>query len=284
MPLTDSPHEGRHVEVGDTRLFVVERGLEGYPLICLHGGPSLDHWLFADYLDALAPEVRVILFDQRGRGMSDPVPVETRTMPQLADDVVALARALELDEYAVLGHSFGGFIALRLAVDRPDEPAGVVLVATVPDGTTVAPLEQRLASLDERTRANAVRSLDEVPDDERFGVVADYLRAGFADPTGESTDEYFRRIAPLVVENETGELGEPGYGHALTDRLGEIRARTLVVGGRRDPFCPFEYSELMAERIPNAELVALDCGHFPFAEQQDAFVEAVHEFVLRASA
>ena len=61
------------VSIGDTRLFVSERGsLNNYPLIVLHGGPGLDHHMFGDYLDALADHYRLTLVDQRAQGQSEP--------------------------------------------------------------------------------------------------------------------------------------------------------------------------------------------------------------------
>src|SRR5215210_218006 len=108
--------EGRLVSVGDTRLNIVERG-EGYPLIVLHGGPGLDHRMFGDYLDPLTDAFSLLLVDQRAQGRSERPPEETWTLAQMAADVDALARSLELDRYAVLGHSYGAFVALQNAVD-----------------------------------------------------------------------------------------------------------------------------------------------------------------------
>ena len=55
--------DGRLINIGDTELYVVERGT-GYPLIVLHGGPGLDHHMFGDYLDTLTDQYRLILVDQ----------------------------------------------------------------------------------------------------------------------------------------------------------------------------------------------------------------------------
>jgi len=64
------------VSVGDTRLYVAERGA-GYPLIVLHGGPGMDHHMFADYLDPLTDRYRLILVDERSQGKSDLAPEST---------------------------------------------------------------------------------------------------------------------------------------------------------------------------------------------------------------
>ena len=119
--------EGHLVDIGDTELFIVERG-QGHPLICLHGGPGLDHHMFGDYLDPLGDACRLILVDQRANGRSGRPPQATWTLQQHAADVGLLARALGLEQYAVLGHSYGSFVALQQAVDFPGaashRPAG----------------------------------------------------------------------------------------------------------------------------------------------------------------
>ncbi len=122
---------GRLVPVGETRLHVVERG-QGYPVLVLHGGPGLDHRMFGDYLDPLAARYRLILVDQRSQGRSDPAPAATWTLEQMARDVGALASALGLARYAVLGHSYGAFVALQHAVDAPGQAAQTIVSSGVP--------------------------------------------------------------------------------------------------------------------------------------------------------
>src|SRR5437899_4256624 len=122
---------GRLVDIGDTRLHVVERGA-GYPLIVLHGGPGLDHHEFADYLDPLTDRYRLILTDLRSQGLSSPAPQNTWTLERMAADVTALAEAMRLDRWAVLGHSFGAFVALQNAVDHSGRAAATIVSGGVP--------------------------------------------------------------------------------------------------------------------------------------------------------
>ena len=65
----DNTTEGHHVDIGDTRLYVVERG-QGYPLFLVHGGPGLDHHMFGDYLDRLTDQFRLMLVDLRANGLA----------------------------------------------------------------------------------------------------------------------------------------------------------------------------------------------------------------------
>src|SRR5665811_1217092 len=114
--MSDIP-AGRLIRVDDTELYAVERGPEGaLPLLVLHGGPGLDHAVFGSHLDALAETYRLVLVDGREQGHSargtDPA---TWTLQQHARDVSALAASLGFARYAVLGHSFGAFVALQHA-------------------------------------------------------------------------------------------------------------------------------------------------------------------------
>src|SRR3954449_3141758 len=127
------------VDVGDTRLYVEERGSGSLPLVVLHGGPGLDHTMFGAYLDALGDACRLLLVDQRAQGRSEASDPETWTIRQMAADVCALAAALHLDRYAVLGHSFGAFVALQHAVDFSGQPVATIVSSGVPSEDLLMP-------------------------------------------------------------------------------------------------------------------------------------------------
>src|SRR5215218_4512866 len=134
------------VDVGDTRLHVTERGAGALALFVLHGGPGLDHTMFGAYLDPLGDICRLLLVDERATGRSDPAPPETWTLAQQAADVEALAAALGLDRYAVLGHSYGALLALQHAVDFPGRPFATVVSSGVPDARYLEQVEHELAT------------------------------------------------------------------------------------------------------------------------------------------
>jgi len=123
---------GHYIDIGDTRLFVEERG-RGYPLLLLHGAPgAIDHRFFGNYLDPLCDQYRLILVDARNHGRSEPAPQRTWNFEQFVHDVSALARAMKLGRYAVLGHSYGAFVALQHAVSFPGDAAQVIISNGVP--------------------------------------------------------------------------------------------------------------------------------------------------------
>src|SRR5262249_57514270 len=138
------------VDVGDTRLWVVERGnADGLPLIVLHGGPGLDHSEFGHFLDPLGDGARLLLVDQRAQGRSDrDAPPETWTIEQMARDVTSLAGAMGLGSYAVLGHSYGAFVALCHALDGHDGLVGSVISAGLPSARFFAQVDAKLAAFE----------------------------------------------------------------------------------------------------------------------------------------
>jgi proline iminopeptidase len=274
--VTRSLGDGRFVELADTRLYVVERGDgRGYPLICVHGGPGVDHHTFADYLDPLAPDVRVILVDLRAHGLSDDAPAATLTLARFAADVVELARALALTKYAVLGHSFGGSVALRLAVDHPAAASALVLSAATPSPAALPSGEERIAHVSRQLRERLAQA------DTHLDWFHAYIAACFADEHDERLRDYLQRRAGMVVRTETAErMSDPGRDGELRDRLGEVRARTLVLHGRNDRNTPLTLGEQLAHGIPGAELVVFErSGHFPFVEEQEAYLRAIRHFL-----
>jgi pimeloyl-ACP methyl ester carboxylesterase len=142
-------HEGRLVDIGDTALWVVERGAtDGYPLILLHGGPGDDHHEFGDYLDPLRDRYRLLLVDQRGQGNSGPSKESTWTLHQMAADVVLLARSMRLDRYAVLGHSYGAFVTLQNAVDFPGTASQSIISGGLPSSRYLDAIDRNLETFE----------------------------------------------------------------------------------------------------------------------------------------
>ena len=139
---------GELVEAGGTRLFVSQRGDGALPLFVLHGGPGLDHTMFGHHLDGLSDVCRLLFVDQRSQGRSDPAPAETWTLERMAADIEALAQSLELERYAVLGHSFGAFVALQHAVDFSGRPEASIISAGVPAAHFLGDVEQNLATFE----------------------------------------------------------------------------------------------------------------------------------------
>ena len=283
---------GTSVRIDDCSLWVVERGpADGFPLIVLHGGPGLDHHEFADYLDPLCDDgVRSLLVDQRAQGRSEPTPPGTWTLERMAQDVIMLALALKLRRYAVLGHSYGAFVALQNAVDYPGQALATVVsggVASVRDLEGVAgaleafePLELREQVASSWERESSVTTPDEVG-----RLLHDQMPFHFRDPRDPRIAEYERRSAGAVYAPEVLRhfaIAEYG-GIALQDRLVDVTQPVLVLAGRHDRVCPVGASERMAQLLPRAELhVFEESAHMTFVEEPDRYLEVLREFLARS--
>jgi proline iminopeptidase len=283
-------HEGRFVGIGDTELWVVERGgADGYPLIALHGGPGDDHHEFADYLDPLGDRFRLLLVDQRGNGRSMSSLDTTWTLQQHAADVVILARNLGLDRYAVLGHSYGAFVALQNAVDYPGQAAQSIVSSGVASVRWLADLDDKLAAFEPVELRQQVQDSwareEHVQTPEDFAsIMHDQMPWHFGDPSDPRIADYMERAAGAVYSPRILQIfAASGYGPIeLEDRLGEIDQPVLVLAGRHDRTCTPEAAEAMAAGITGSELrIFEESGHMTFVEEQDAYLETVRDFLER---
>jgi proline iminopeptidase len=277
---------GRLVPVAHTRLFVIERG-DGFPLIVLHGGPGADHTQLTHYLEPLTNEYRLVLVDQRSQGRSDPAPKRTWTAKHMAGDVRALAESLDLDRYAVLGHSYGALVVLQHAVDYPGAAAASVVSHGVPSPRWYR-LEEELARFepnDVRDQiARAWKELETITDSVRTTqLIAQQAPFHFRDPLDPGIEEMNRRMGTEMVHTPevNRHMSATGYGgFDVEGRLDGISQPVLILTGRHERVCPLEASEFMADRIPGAELVIFEnSSHVSYAEEPGLYVQTVRDFL-----
>jgi proline iminopeptidase len=256
-------------------------------LVCfvLHGGPGLDHSGFRPWLSPLADLAQLIYVDLRGQGRSAAAPLETCTISQMADDLEALRQYLGIERPVVIGHSFGGFVALTYATRYPDNLAGLVML------DSAAKLNAEAAM------ATAQRLLHDHPD------VLAALVQGFSG--GINTDEdlhvWWKEVAPLYIQNYdpiiagtmfdrmvmkvdvlkqvfgSGELAS----YDLTGKLDLIKPPVLAICGEGDWITPVDSSWTIAQKVPIGKLVVLqEAGHFSYLEQSAQFIQVMREFLL----
>lgn len=253
------------------------------PLLLVNGGLLYDHSLLWPALSPLTARRQVVLYDQRGRGLTQPPddPSAARIEDD-ADDVGALRRALGIRTWDVLGHSWGGGIAM-LGVAR--DAAGTRRLVTVNAvGPTSAwmPLlhEASVARVSGEDRATLERLHDgplHAPDP---AVHAAHARAAyaawFADP------EFGAYFAPPAAASVTGatiaaRLRREGYDWRETLRA--LSAPTLVLHGERDAL-PAAVALELSRLLPRASHTLLpDAGHMPFWEAPAEFFRAADAFL-----
>ena len=272
---------GRLVSIDDTSLWVVERGpVEGPSVLVLHGGPGLDHHEFGDYLDPLTDRgIRLVLVDLRAQGRSQRCDPATWTLERHAQDVIMLARSMRLSRYAVLGHSYGAFVALQNAVDYPAMTAATVVSAGVAGSRWLEHIEPNLmnfepASLREQVAGSWAREAQVDTAEEFASVMHDQWPFHFADPTDPRIADYEARTADAVLTPEVLRhfaAVEHG-GIDVEDRLGDVAAP--VWWWPDDTTAPVWWVPRRRcrrrSREPGSEIFE-HSGHMAFVEEQERY-------------
>ncbi|MCI0509862.1 MULTISPECIES: alpha/beta hydrolase [Chromohalobacter] len=140
------PPRGAFIDTSRGRLHYVEAG-SGPPLVLIHGlGGQLQHFTYA-LIEALRDDYRVIAFDRPGSGYSDATDNARARLPCQAHVLHEAWRALGVERPLVVGHSMGGAVALTLALDYPEEIAGLALLAPLVAPVSDVPPAMRLLAI-----------------------------------------------------------------------------------------------------------------------------------------
>ncbi len=228
----------------------------------------------ARFLEKLASFSRLILFDKRGTGLSDPVagpaPLEDRM-----DDVRAVMDAAGSERAALLGVSEGGPMSVLFAATYPERTRALVLCGTFPTGT-----------LDPADNPGGQRWVDAV---QTLRAAAEHWGEGRTLALlGPSADSERDRIGRGMFERSAASpqmvrtLIDMGNETDVRDLLPNVRVPTLVLH-REEEFVPVECAHYMAEHIPDARLVVLPgADHIPFYGDADGYAEEIEEFLTGA--
>lgn len=287
------PPEGRFVEAGGRRVHYVQRG-QGPDLVLIHGASGNNRDMTFRFMDRLAGRYRVTAFDRPGLGYTDrtsgdlasPLAARGETPAEQADLLRAAARALGIERPIVLGHSFGGSVAMAWALGDPGGTAAVVDVS----GATMpwrGPLNWTYRITEGRLS----------------GAVVPWLVAAWAPQ--RLVD---RAIAGTFRPHDVPEAYAERLGAALTIRAASFRANARQVNSllpaveamvRRYPALPMPleivhgdadtivglevHSRPLAALVPGARLTVLaGVGHMPHHTHPDAVVAAIDRARLRA--
>jgi pimeloyl-ACP methyl ester carboxylesterase len=228
----------------------------GGPALVFIPGLGLDLGAWDEVAEALADRFTCILLDNRGAGRS-PAPPGPCTVERMTGDVEGLLDALGLERATAVGHSLGGFVALQLALDRPERVSGLALVSTAARGDLGA----------DGARPPLART---------GGPLAEVVRGNLADAAAEDFParhpERFRRFVSARLAHPPRGRGVAGQRAAVAGfdargRLGEVSCATAVVHGLSDRLVPALCGRELAAGIPGARFFGLEgVGHLPLLE------------------
>jgi len=254
------------VALGDRRIFYERDGAEGVHLVFVHGfRNSGESWsLVRERLKGTALSSWYLDLPGCGRS-STPATWQECTISRYADDVYEVCSSLGLSEVVLLGHSLGGGIAIKIALDHPELLRGLVLVAPTPAGGIGYLSDEQLESLihpsDEELLSVAHAAFHRQPSDAVFQTLLATVRAA----------------SSVHVEGAVRSQRE----FNVAGRLSEIATPTLVIGGDRDRHVPIRHTLRTAAAIRRCSVqIYHSVGHAPFFELPDEFTELLERFVM----
>ena len=269
------------ISSGQTRLAAVEEG-DGAPVVLLHGLTASRRYVVMGSRALERSGHRVIAYDARGHGASDPAPrPEAYGYSDLTADLEAVLDSFALESAVLAGASMGAHTILRLALERPEKVRGLVVITPGYDPETT----------DDPAR---LARWDELADGLEQGGVEGFLRAyGVPD-----VPPAWRETVVRVIQQRMALHEHPGAVAAALrtvprsrpfgtiEDLGEIRSLPVVVvasGDEADPGHPQALGEAYAAAIPGARLVLDEPGRSPVAWQGSLLSRIIAEVAERAT-
>lgn len=273
----------RYVDVPGVRLHVAEAG-EGPPVVLLHGWPQ-HWWIWRKVIPALAEDRRVICPDLRGFGWSE-APAGRYEISELADDVLALLDALDLDQVDLVGHDWGGYTGFLLCLEAPERirhylALGIVHPFFEPPKPSPAALQRTAYQFILATPGLGPAVL------RHTGLVGLALRRGSHPEMKWSKQEvdcfaesfhprdHARASSHVYRSFLTRELPRLKKGHYRSQRL---TVPTRLLAGEADPVIR---ADILAGYEPYADDMSVEeierCGHFVAEERPDLVIERARE-------
>ncbi len=256
------------IENQGAKIYWEEHGA-GDPLVLVMGlASTLDMWHRT--LPIMKEHFRIILIDNRGVGRSD-VPQMPFSIATMASDVVAVMDAAGIESARLFGISMGGMIAQEFTLNYPQRVRSLVLGCTNFGGRNVKPATPKVLEI---LRARGMMA----PDEAAWAMVPHIYDKTTPRERVEEDIAIRMKWFP-TVEGYFGQIGAI-FSWDARERLPQIQAPTLVIHGETDELVPPENGRMIAELIPNAELVLLpEASHIFVTDKPEVSHQTILEFL-----
>jgi len=262
-----------YAKVEGADLYYEERG-NGPPLIVIHGG-LLNHEMWDDQFEALAPYVRVIRYDVRGHGSSE----SSKENYTDHDDLYHLMKQLEIEKAAILGLSMGGRIAIDFAVKYPHKVSVLI---------PVAPGLSGFGFPDMASNENSKLLMESLSKGDLDGAVECFQRMWTDGPHRNpgQVDPEVREKVRAIAREEIQPKEEKGKSYTLNppaiERLSKIDLPTLVIVGDLDMADINTITDLLFSQIKYSQKVVVHgTAHMVNMEQPWRFNQVVLDFLAK---
>ncbi|WLD94372.1 alpha/beta fold hydrolase [Alkalihalobacillus sp. AL-G] len=253
---------------------------EGEPIVFLHGGPGSEHRFFLPHVLPLAEKYKLVLYDQRGCGQSEPAPNGRYTMRDEVETLESIRRELGYEKINLFGESWGSMLALLYATTYPERVNKILLTAAVgasAEGVRVFGKElNRRLSLVDKLKVSTIQL------GRKMGLASIESELNVLDPyylfsKDALNSKHNKAINDTVNQSLGKDMMEKYDVTALLDRLANIPI--LIAQGSHDILTPERIKDLLLKHIPHAELVEVkNCGHWTVVEKPDEMNEYASNF------
>lgn len=259
--------------VDGTKIYVEDVG-SGQPVVMLHGWPANNNMFEYQKNALLDAGYRYIGVDYRGYGKSD-APASGYDYATMASDIDQVITQLELKDAALLGFSMGGGIALRYLLNHGSSKISKLILA----GAAAPVFTQREGYPYGMTK-------DEVDDliadtrKDRPAMLEGFGKIFFEQDHSEPMTQWFHNLSVAASSHGTILSAIALRDEDLRDELPQIDVETLIIHGKKDKVCPFEFAEEMQKAIPNSRIEPFEeSGHGTVLDEREKFNDTLLAFL-----
>ncbi|MDM5196682.1 alpha/beta fold hydrolase [Fictibacillus enclensis] len=255
----------------------------------LHGGPGGDHTVYKPHLTPLSDLMQLVYIDNRGSGFSECQSSSTYTLNQNVEDLEALRKYLGLKKIVLMGQSYGGMVALSYAVAYPQNVSSLLLITTSPSFNFIEKAKKIVSEkgTNEQQKMAQILWNGEFESQEQlteYYKVMEPLYSFSFNPKPTQL-ELQKRTEAYQSSNRSFKALNAGFKgflktYNVIGQLKSIKCPTLIIAGRHDWITPVEESFVLAEKIPDNELVIFEkSSHNVIKDEYKHFISTVTSFV-----
>jgi len=278
-----APPDGQTFDGPSGNLYYEISG-SGSPLIVVNGGPGFDHTYLligTPAWDMLAKTHRVVFYDQRGNGRSSPLkPGQSCTLADQIDDLDALRAHLGLEKVDILGHSWGGYLAMAYGARHPEHVSRMMIVdSAAPKWSDTKVLFSEVFP-EMMERRDSFSFADEMGDKAASDAsTREYL--GMLFYSAEKRDPWVSQMRSGAYNKDVNRMVNADLDRFdLNPEIRKFHFPTLVATGRFDMNVAPVIAYRVHQEIPGSRFVVFEhSGHLPFYEEPEAFVRAIEDFL-----
>lgn len=276
-----------NIRTSDGVELYIEKSGDGIPCIYLHGGPGYWSKSFAHFSrEILEEDMEMVYLDQRGCGRSGHDPNENYSLDRLIEDIEEVRKQLHIKEWYVMGHSFGGILAVNYAYQYPDRTKGIILA-----NATLNLINSFRHQMDTGTKILKIDDV-EIPTNDLPAFIQLFYSILGKLQNKEQYEKY--QFSNLENKKKLDQLDEdeelntdPSFQKSIfssneffqdfTLLSEEIMLPVLVLTGTQDDAVGPDHYQTF--KFNNSNTIVLESAHHPYIENQIEFRNAVLEFI-----